>query len=162
LPLGTASVCFYILNLTGDHPPERASAKYFDAFKKACLDLLKLKESQKPEGAPSKYLKILKKVCRVGLMITTLLFTVGIILPFEWSGLKALRGGTLKGVSALVTDNDVEYGAWFFGQDISVGSKDDQRYLYYFLGSEPIRIGHRYIFLMIPDYPIILQHTKIE
>ena len=56
-------------------------------------------------------------------MITTLLFTVGIILPFEWSGLKALRGGTLKGVSALVTDNDVEYGAWFLGKIYLSGVK---------------------------------------
>jgi hypothetical protein len=83
-------------------------------------------------------------------------------LPFEWSGLKALRGGTLESISTQVTDNNLTFGTWFLAQGISVGSKTNQRDLYYFLGSGPIRIEHQYNFLLLPGYPIILQHTNID
>ena len=161
LPLTTATVYFTLLNIGEDRIQGKigeAIQKHHEIVKKAFLKLLHLKESQKT----TTHLQTLKRIYRVGIMIAALLFTVGISVPFEWSGLKALSGETLKSVSGQITDNNLTFGTWFLAQSISMGNKENQQDFYYFLGSEPIRVGQQYNFLMLPGYPIILQHTKID
>lgn len=127
----------------------------------ACYYLITVRTSAKARGAVPKNPEFFRKVCRIAVLGTTLLFTLGVLIPLELSGVEALVRGHLEDVTGQVTDNDMVFGTWFIMQRLTVNLQGNPETLTYFLSARPVRVGEHYHFWLLNDFPIVLQHEKL-
>jgi hypothetical protein len=78
--------------------------------------LLTLKVSRQARGKVPQNSSLLKIICQIAVSATALLVAGGVMVPFEWSGLKALATAQVDSFVGCIADNECKMGTWSFSQ----------------------------------------------